>query len=75
MLDYLSAHASPRAVCRKVGLKDVKLHDFRRTWISRTLARGLGAFIVKELAGHEHITTTQRYVNLDMRTLEKAVRP
>jgi len=75
MLDYLPAHASPMAVCRKVGLKEVKLHDLRRTWISRTLARGVGAFIVKDLVGHEHITTTQRYVNLDMRALEKAVRP
>lgn len=60
---------------KKAGLEDVKLHDLRRTWISRTLARGVGAFLVKDLVGHEHIQTTQRYVNLDMRALEQAVRP
>jgi integrase len=60
---------------KAAGLDGVRLHDLRRTWISRTLARGVGAFIVKDLVGHEHITTTQRYVNLDMRALEKAVRP
>ncbi len=60
---------------KRAGIPDLRLHDLRRGWISRTLARGVGAFIVKDLAGHEHITTTQRYVNLDLGALERAVRP
>ncbi len=63
-----------KLAAKRAGIPDLRLQDLRRGWISRTLARGVGAFIVKDLAGHEHITTTQRYVNLDLGALERAVR-
>lgn len=50
----------------KMNFKDVRLspHTFRHTYAQRLIMSGVNAFAVQKLMRHEHIQTTQRYVNL-----------
>jgi len=45
----------------RAGLPDVSPHDLRRTFVSHLQMAGVSAGLVRELAGHASITTTQRY--------------
>jgi integrase len=48
---------------KKVGI-DFKFHDTRHTFITRLVESGMDFSVVRILAGHKHITTTQKYVTL-----------
>ena len=43
---------------------DFRFHDIRHTYITSLVESGMNLSIVKILAGHAHISTTQLYVNL-----------
>lgn len=47
----------------KVGI-DFKFHDTRHTFVTRLVESGMDFSVVRILAGHEHISTTQKYVTL-----------
>lgn len=47
----------------KIGL-DFKFHDIRHTFITRLVESGMDFSVVRILAGHEHISTTEKYVTL-----------
>lgn len=54
-----------RAGQRRAGMEqDGKIHVLRHTFCSRLAAAGVPAKAIQELAGHVHITTTQRYMHL-----------
>lgn len=45
---------------------DYSMHDFRRTWITNALQAGQPLVRVRDAAGHEEISTTNRYImNID----------
>src|SRR5687768_6420943 len=46
------------------GIPSMGFHQARHTYISWLVASGLDIRSVKEYAGHESITTTQRYMKL-----------
>lgn len=48
---------------KKVGI-DFKFHDTRHTFVTRLVESGMDFSVVRILAGHKHITTTQKYVTL-----------
>jgi len=48
---------------KKVGI-DFKFHDTRHTFITRLVESGMDFSVVRILAGHKHISTTQKYVTL-----------
>ena len=48
---------------KKVGIK-FKFHDTRHTFVTRLVESGMDFSVVRILAGHKHITTTQKYVTL-----------
>lgn len=54
----------------KTGIENVHPHRFRSSQITNLLKRGMAIQLVQNLAGHEHINTTERYNKLD-RTLVK----
>ena len=55
------------------GLEDFKWHDFRHTFCSRLVSRGVGLYEVMALAGHSSIKTTQKYAHLAPGKLRSAM--
>ena len=50
-----------RAVSR-AGLEDVRLHDLRRTLMTRAAAQGIGTHALRDLLGHKSTTMADRYI-------------
>lgn len=48
---------------KKIGI-DFKFHDTRHTYVTKLVESGMDFSVVRILAGHKHITTTQKYVTL-----------
>jgi integrase/recombinase XerD len=53
--------------------KDASSHSGRRTYITRLANKGVGVRLLAELAGHSHISTTQRYIDVNAEQLANAV--
>lgn len=73
-------HFSANTMCqlfldiyKVVGLKDASSHSGRRTYITRLANKGVGVRLLAELAGHSHISTTQRYIDVNAEQLSAAV--
>ena len=73
-------HFSANTMCqlfldiyKAVGLKDASSHSGRRTYITRLANKGVGVRPLAELAGHSHISTTQRYIDVNAEQLSEAV--
>lgn len=65
-------HAFKKA-CIKAGFPDFRYHDLRHDFCSKLVQGGVDLYVVKELAGHKDISTTQRYAHLSLDRLRKAV--
>ena len=50
------------------------VHILRHTFCSHLAMRGAPARAIQELAGHQSLSTTQRYMHLSPATLERAIR-
>ncbi|TVP53229.1 MAG: site-specific integrase, partial [Halomonas sp.] len=48
-------------------------HSGRRTYITRLANKGVGVRLLAALAGHAHISTTQRYIDVNAEQLASAV--
>jgi integrase len=59
---------------RLANLRDKGPHTLRHTFCSHLAMRGVPARAIQELAGHVHLTTTQRYMHLTPAALESAIR-
>jgi integrase/recombinase XerD len=73
-------HFSANTMCqlfldiyKAVGLKDASSHSGRRTYITRLANKGVGVRLLAALAGHSHISTTQRYIDVNAEQLSEAV--
>lgn len=73
-------HFSANTMCqlfldiyKACGLKDASSHSGRRTYITRLANKGVGVRLLAELAGHSHISTTQRYIDVNAEQLANAV--
>ena len=73
-------HFSANTMCqlfldiyKAVGLKDASSHSGRRTYITRLANKGVGVRLLAERAGHSHISTTQRYIDVNSEQLSEAV--
>ena len=73
-------HFSANTMCqlfldiyKAVALKDASSHSGRRTYITRLANKGVGVRLLAELAGHSHISTTQRYIDVNAEQLSEAV--
>ena len=51
-------------VCDRAGLKDMRIHDCRHSYASRTLALGESLPMIDRLLGHTQVETTARYAHL-----------
>lgn len=59
-------------VREKAGLADVRLHDLRHTFASRSLAEGASLEVVAALLGHRERRTTERYAHLASHPIKEA---
>ncbi|MCR9157602.1 MAG: site-specific integrase [Rhodobacteraceae bacterium] len=73
-------HFSANTMCqlfldiyKAVGLKDASSHSGHRTYITRLANKGVGVRLLAALAGHSHISTTQRYIDVNAEQLSEAV--
>ena len=73
-------HFSANTMCqlfleiyKACGFKDASSHSGRRTYITRLANKGVGVRLLAELAGHSHISTTQRYIDVNAEQLANAV--
>ena len=75
LLEYSASirTAKPHHALFAVGLKDASSHSGRRTYITRLANKGVGVRLLAELAGHSHISTTQRYIDVNSEQLSEAV--
>lgn len=53
------------AVHQRAGINDATSHSGRRTFISKLAHRGVSPKVIMELAGHKHLSTTQRYIEVN----------
>lgn len=60
------------AVRKEAGLADVRLHDLRHTFASRSLAEGASLEVVAALLGHRERRTTERYAHLASHPIKEA---
>lgn len=64
-----------RRLQRRAGLKETgQLHILRHTFCSRLAMAGASTMAIKELAGHQQISTTQRYMHLSPAAKATAIR-
>lgn len=59
---------------RSIGLNDkIHFHTLRHSFASMLVQKGVSLYVVKELLGHEDLSTTQIYIHLQQDNLEKAI--
>ena len=71
---------SPNSLCQvfsriyiAAGLKGATSHSGRRTFITMLASKGVSAKVLMHLAGHKHLSTTQRYIEVNDQMLKEAV--
>jgi len=71
--DYVSKQF--KSVVRKAGLDEkIHFHTLRHSFASNLIQRGASIYVVKELLGHESISTTQIYSHLRDEDLSQAIK-
>ncbi|MBN8977224.1 MAG: tyrosine-type recombinase/integrase [Rhizobiales bacterium] len=61
-----------RAIRRRAGLEDLRLHDLRHSFASVGAGAGLGLPVIGKLLGHTQASTTARYAHLDADPVRRA---
>ena len=71
---------SPNTLCqlfgelyRKAGVDGASSHSGRRSFITKLAHNGVSAKVIMTLAGHKHLSTTQRYIDVNDEMLRAAV--
>lgn len=71
---------SANGLCQRIiklyvaaGVDKATSHSGRRTFITNLANKGVNVRILAELAGHKHISTTQRYIELNEEVLKAAI--
>jgi integrase/recombinase XerD len=73
-------HFSANGLCQRfiklyvaAGVDKATSHSGRRTFITNLANKGVNVRVLAALAGHRHISTTQRYIDLNEEVLKAAV--
>jgi len=71
---------SPNTLCqlfarvyRDAGIDGASSHSGRRSFITKLAHAGVSPKVIMKLAGHKHLTTTQRYIEVNDEMLKAAV--
>lgn len=71
-ISYRGIYEVFKCAGEKVGI-DFKFHDTRHTFITNLVESGMDFSVVRILAGHKHIATTQKYVTLSSDYIAKTL--
>lgn len=63
-----------RRAARRAGVAKGGVHVLRHTFCSHLAMRGAPARAIQELAGHQDLSTTQRYMHVSPAAIEDAIR-
>ena len=55
------------------GIQGASSHSGRRQFVTKLADQGINARFVQTLARHKHLSTTQRYIDVNENTLQNAV--
>ena len=58
---------------RRAGVDGATSHSGRRSFITKLAHNGISAKVIMTLAGHKHLSTTQRYIDVNDEMLRAAV--
>ena len=72
-LTETSVQALVRRAARKANLRNNGPHILRHTFCSHLAMRGAAPRAIQELAGHQDLSTTQRYLHLSPAAVEGAI--
>lgn len=74
-LGYYALHEKMRAIYKAAGVNRPRMpiHSMRHSFCSRLAERGTPIHVIKELAGHQSIETTLRYMHTSRAALQDAV--
>jgi integrase/recombinase XerD len=61
------------ALYKRAGITGGSSHSGRRSFITKLAHSGVSAKVIMTLAGHKHLSTTQRYIDVNDEMLRKAV--
>ena len=56
----------------RAGMRGATSHSGRRSYLTKLADKGVGVFVLAQLAVHRHISTTQRYVSVSDTQLRNA---
>jgi integrase len=70
----LDSDAGMRRTARRAHVDRASVHILRHTFCSHLAMRGAPARAIHELAGHQDLATTQRYMHLRPAAVESAIR-
>ena len=59
---------------KMAGIDGASSHSGRRQFVTQLADRGINAWLVQALAKHKHLSTTQRYIDVDENALRNAVK-
>ncbi len=62
-----------KRIYQAAGIVGATSHSGRRSFITRLASKGISARVLQELAGHKHLGTTQRYIDVNDDMLRNAV--
>ncbi|KGO13103.1 hypothetical protein NZ45_14100 [Clostridium botulinum] len=71
-LTYRGLYEVFKRVCSKTGIS-INFHDLRHTYITNLIESGIDISVVRIIAGHKHISTTQKYTHLSSKYLDDAL--
>jgi len=57
--------ATMTAIYAKAGYAGCSSHSGRRSFLTKLASQGVSVRVLQELAGHRHLTTTQRYIDVN----------
>ena len=64
-----------KSTARRIGIRELRPHDLRHSFVTRKLAEGRPAQLVSKYVGHSDLATTLRYTHLVAEHLRAVVDP
>jgi integrase len=61
-------------LCRSLGIKGLRLHDFRHLRLTELLRAGANVFVLQEISGHKDLEMLRRYSHVTLDDMQRAVR-
>ena len=62
-----------KRIYRMAGIDGASSHSGRRQFVTQLADRGINARLVQVLARHKHLSTTQRYIDVNESKLRGAI--